>query len=173
MRRLVIVFISSLFLTLPAMADPFRIQDVKSELEAFGAKGVTLAILFGQPTIRGAINRFGFQVGLRKCSRMNLDEDLYCYEAAFKSCVQILPVHERDTLLDYANNYNKSRRRGTVYVEKAEYLGNLMCVKTTSDFEHEDIKFDVDYVYAWEQMIEDFRSFIVYENISLVDESVL
>lgn len=161
-------------LCLPTVsADPFRIQDVEKELQTFGAQNVDQAILFGQPSIRGHMNRFGFQVGLRGCSRLNHDEDLYCYEAAFKSCVQILPVYTREQLLEFSNTYNRSRRLGQTYVDSDQFLGTIMCVVTRSDYEYKDTKFTINDVYTWEQTIEDFRSFLVNEGVDLVDPSIL
>lgn len=169
-----IVFVLfSLTFSCSVSADPFRIQDVKAEMEAFGAENIEQVILNGQPTIKAEINRFGVHVGLRDCSRLNNDEDLYCYEAAFKSCVQLLPIYERPNLLELANSYNMSRRLGQMYIETAPYLGNLMCIKHRSDFEIESIKFKVDYVYTWRQTLDDFRGFLIEEDMGLVDGSVL
>lgn len=157
----------------PASAEPFRIQDVTSELERFGARSLSRAILYGQPTITGQIQRFGFQVGLRNCTRTNVDEDLYCHEVAFKSCVQILPVYTREQVLEFANTYNKSRRVGQAYIDSDPFLGPIMCVKVRTDYEYDDTTFSINDVHTWEQAIGDFRSFLIGESIDLVDPGIL
>lgn len=155
-----------------AHAEPFRVQDVKRELEEAGVKDVSQAIIYGQPMLSGSINEFGFNAGLRNCSRLNGDEDLYCYEAAFKACVQVKPVYERIEVLEYANAYNQSRRLGYLVIEQNSNLGQLFCVQTLDDFQDENL-FSYDEVIFWEQVVDDFRAFLADEDIQLVDDSIL
>lgn len=167
---LLLTFVFSTFSI--AHADPFRVQDVKRELEDAGVSEVSQAIIYGQPMLSGRIKEFGFNAGLRNCSRLNGDEDLYCYEAAFKACVQVKPVYERIEVLEFANAYNQSRRLGYLVIEENSNLGQLFCVQTLDDFQDENL-FAYDEVVFWEQVVDDFRAFLSDEEIELVDPSIL
>lgn len=153
-----------------AYADPFRIQDMKEELEQAGVKEIRQAILFGQPTISGQMNQFGFNAALRGCSRIGEDEDLFCTEAAFKACAKVTFEHSRQELLELANTYNGSRRMGYLVLANKPGMGNLLCVEMVSHFEDENL-FSYDEVGYWELAIEDLRSFIAEEGIDLVNPS--
>lgn len=171
-RQFCFSIFTAMFISSPASADPFRIQDVTQELENAGVEQISQAILYGQPMISGRIKRFGFNAGLRECSRLNGDEDLYCMEAAFKACVRILPGYERIELLELSNRYNQSRRTGYLVLDENPNMGTLLCVHTLNDFRDENI-FSYDEVVLWEQAVEDFRSFLAHEEVKLVDPSQL
>ena len=173
MFRVLLASCLALVLAAPmAHADPFRIQDLKAELLENGIENVSEAILYGQPMISGRMNRFAFNVGLRDCARMNSDDDLYCTEAAFKSCAVIIPNRSRQDFLELTNKYNLSRRMGYMALDDREQLGTLLCVQTNSFFNDENI-LDFDEIELWSQTVEDFRSFLIDEEVELLDMSVL
>lgn len=171
--RVLLAFLSILVLASPAAkADPFRVQDVTKELEDAGVEQLSQAILWGQPMISGKMNEFGFNAGLRECSRLNSDEDLYCYEAAFKACVMIAAGYERIELLELANGYNLTRMYGHVVLADNSTMGTLLCVETLADFRDENL-FSYDEVVIWEQTVDDFRAFLIDKEVRLVDPSQL
>ena len=93
-----------------AGAEPFQVQGLTAQLKEAGVENVEEAILFGQRMVNGRIKRFGFVIGLRECARRR--DDLFCQEAAFKSCVMLGPGRTREELLELASKYNLSRRIG-------------------------------------------------------------
>ena len=154
-----------------ARAEPFRIQDLNQELIEAGVENIDQAILFGQPMITGEMKRFGFNIGLRECARVGR-EDLYCQELAFKSCVMLTGGADRLALLELANSYNLSRRSGFLVLDNNDRLGGILCVQTTLDF-RDDNKLEYDEIDHLEQIIDDFRSFLVESEVSLLDPSRL
>ena len=155
----------------PASGDPFRIQDLTTQLEANNVENISQAILFGQPMVTGRMSRFSFNIGLRDCARLE-GEDLYCTEAAFKACVIVIPSRTRQDFLELANTYNLSRRLGYVAVDGRDQLGPLLCVQNLTHFQDENI-LDFDEIDIWQQTVEDFRSFLTDEEVELLDSSLL
>ena len=154
-----------------ADAEPFRVQDLTAQLKEAGVENVEEAILFGQPMVNGRIKRFGFVIGLRECARVGRD-DLFCQEAAFKSCVMLGPGRTREELLELANKYNLSRRIGYLALDRNDRVGALMCVQQVTDFRDDNV-LERDEVLGWEYTVDDFRAFLIDENIELLDPSQL
>ena len=169
--RFLSLCLCALACVMPAKADPFRIQDLTILLRAQEVENVTQAILFGQPMVTGQIDRFGFNVGLRNCARLG-SEDLYCTVAAFKSCVVIVQDREREEFLELTNKYNLSRRLGYLVLDARNNLGGLLCVHTLSHFDDENAM-AFDEIELWKQTIDDFRAFLIDEEVTLVDPSQL
>ncbi len=172
LRSLTVFCVSILSLLTPASADPVRVQDVTALLREHEVQNVSNAILYGQPIVSGQMKRLSFRMGLRNCARQSTSEDLYCTEVAFKTCVVLEPTEDRVSMLEVTNAYNLSRRLGYVTLDGNERLGAMLCVQSTTFFEDENI-LDFDEVLLWEQTVDDFRTFLIEEEIELFDMSLL
>lgn len=157
---------------MPACSDPVKVQDLTALLRDNDVQNVSNAILYGQPMVSGQMKRLSFRMGLRNCARQSTSEDLYCTEIAFKTCVVILPTQNRLDLLEKVNAYNLSRRLGYVSLDGNERLGSMLCVQSETYFEDENL-LDIDEVSFWEQTVDDFRAFLIEEDIELFDMSLL
>lgn len=149
MKRLSILAISLLVAAPVASADPITLTQLRNEFAMRSIDVPQVAYLDGHPVLSGEMLGQEFEAVLYECE----GPEKACEAIRYNSCYE-MPDFSRIEVLEVANTYNQSYKRGTAYAEE-KWFGQVVCVKLQQEFRNTE-EFGLKQIFEWQIELEDF-----------------